>query len=160
MMVVKYGRKRKIPNHLFEKKKLRKLSLFHILYSSQQFAALDFIVRERNANTNIAMEISKKTIHSLIRMKMQKKKRFNKWVVEDEHCRWTHSNEWRCTGKKTHCWIIAMCVFRHFCFGWKQRRASQYRFCVLNYSYVFPILFFQFDDWNKNHSGFFLNEMT
>lgn len=60
MMVVKYGRKRKIPNHLFEKKKLRKLSLFHILYSSQQFAALDFIVRERNANTNIAMEISKK----------------------------------------------------------------------------------------------------
>lgn len=60
MMVVKYGRKRKIGIHLFEKKKLRKLSLFHTLYSSQQFAALDFIVRERNANTNIAMEISKK----------------------------------------------------------------------------------------------------
>lgn len=73
MMVVKYGRKRKIGIHLFEKKKLRKLSLFHTLYSSQQFAALDFIVRERNANTNIAMEMSKKkTIHSSIRMKMQK----------------------------------------------------------------------------------------
>lgn len=88
-MMVKYGRKRKIPNSPVKKKKLRKLSLFHTYCTAANNSPLDLIFAWwRNANTKqYICSDGKKSIHwSVLRAKR---------AIKGEHCRWTQQmNEW------------------------------------------------------------------